>query len=48
MNNLAILTVYRFLYPQHYLWLLSQGMGVKWMPTWFLYRGMRQRVVKEA
>jgi len=33
----AIFTTYRFLYPQHFQYLLSQGMGIKWMPEWFIF-----------
>lgn len=39
----AYLFVYRFLYPQHYYYLLSQGMGVRWMPTWVLYAGLKHK-----
>jgi len=34
----ASLFIYRFLYPGHFDYLLSQGMGVRWMPTWFLFK----------
>lgn len=28
----AIMTIYWFMYPQHYKQLLAAGMGVKWKP----------------
>ena len=34
---ITYLFIYRFMYPQHFNYLLSQGMGVRWMPSWYLF-----------
>lgn len=39
----AILMVYRFAHPKHFNYLMSVGMGVRWLPTWFLFKGMKIR-----
>jgi len=32
----AVLTVYHFMYPQHFYYLMGKGMGVRWTPSWFI------------
>jgi len=32
--NKAYLTMYRFMYPQHFDYLMAQGMGIRWNPDW--------------
>ncbi len=40
----AIATIYRFAYPQHYSYLLTQGMFVRWFPSWFMFQGMKDKI----